>query len=128
MCVPRSQELEERRVCWYGTRCFRCAFAYRHDAESVQRLDRALRAWIESANRLDHVTNELDADGQLFSGGEDVEDAATPGELAVRIYRIGRFIAAEHQCIGELMGINIDARLDFARRQQDRGRLWQAGQ
>ncbi len=56
--------------------------AGRVEQHVVDRLDRALVADAEGAQRLDVVAPELDADRVVASGGEHVDDAAADGELA----------------------------------------------
>ena len=51
-------------------------------AVALERADATLVGRIERAQRLDLVAEPLDADGQRLAGREDVDDAATAGQLA----------------------------------------------
>ena len=71
---------QARREClrWFFlcVRHERLRLAYGHYLELVEGLDGALRAWVEVADRLDGVANELDPHRRRFPGGIHVEDPA----------------------------------------------------
>ena len=60
----------------------RIPFEVGHEACGGAAADRALGAYFELADRVDLISEELDAHGVIAREGEDVEDAAAQGHLA----------------------------------------------
>ncbi len=58
-------------------------------------VERALCLWVEGADALDLVAEELDANRALHRGGEDIDDAATMRALA-HLLGLGLEVVAEH--------------------------------
>ncbi|NCY01616.1 MAG: hypothetical protein EBX36_01580 [Planctomycetia bacterium] len=103
----------------------------RRQVDRGQRVDAALADGVEGAERLDLVAAEFQPHGPVPVGGEQVEDATSPGERPGPVDRVGRFPAPGHEPLGEFGRIEPSphgepprARLDFAgigqRRQQGR--------
>ena len=76
----------------------------------------------EKAQGLDLVAEELESNGLAAGRGEDVDDAATDGELAslLRLFHAG--IAGESQLLGEPLGARLVANAQANRRRLRPGR------
>ena len=77
-------------------------FGQRADRHVIERRHRPLRRRIEAAERLDVVTDELRPDREGLSRRKQVDHAATPAELAVRLDRVGTREAGVHQAVGQI--------------------------
>ncbi len=96
------------------------------EGQGHERLDgtgRALRVGVEAPEALDGVAEELDADGLASIGGEDVEDASAPGDLAGGGHRVLPRVAPLVERLQEDLGRHLVARakVDDARLEQPRG-------
>ena len=109
-------------------------FPDREDGDLVDGRRRSLGRRVVPADRLDRVSGELDADGLIVAGREDVDDSSAYGELAVLV---GGIFAAEprlDEMLAEELRIDFGpepqredgrrqpARRDQARQQRRRGR------
>ncbi len=92
------------------------ALADRHDVRLVDGTARALRGRVESAERLDRVADELDADWLVVAWREDIDDAAADAELAVLVHGVLSCIAGGDQLRGEALRLDIDAGSQIDRR------------
>ena len=105
----------------------------RHDGQLIDRRDRSLRAGIVCPKRLDRVADELEAHRMGGAGGENVQDAAAAGELAVLVGRVLAVEAGIDEELGQILRGDVLPRLQVHRgaqhvprrahaRQQRRGR------
>ena len=70
----------------------------------------ALGRHVEGAHRIDLVAKELDADGLVFRGRENVHDAAATGERTGLFYLRHGFIAESEKTVLERRRIGALAR------------------
>ena len=92
------------------------ALTNRDDVRLVDGAARALRGRVESAERLDRVADELDADWLFVAWREDIDDAAANTELAVLVDGVLSRIAGGDQLRGEVLRLDIDAGPQIDRR------------
>jgi hypothetical protein len=69
--------------------------------ETGELVRRALGGWVEAADVLDFVAEEVEADGFAFAGRVDVDDAAADGELAGFADGFGAAVASADKEFGE---------------------------
>ena len=104
------------------------SFAHRHDRHLIDGAGGALRRWIESAQRLDHVADELQADRLAVAGGKHIEDAAADRERAMLVNRVRPGEAGIDEQIRQRLRIDFRARPDFEGRAEESLRWADPGQ
>src|SRR5580700_11599202 len=87
-CSPCSTAAREARIDGlkqsFGRRCL----SERKQQHLINRCRRALRLWIESADGLNLVAEEVDAHRPLHLRSVDVEDPAADRDLAGHLYNV----------------------------------------
>jgi hypothetical protein len=92
----RSSLLPEPRLDQIGA-----ALGGRVDDGLRERVQRALREGRERPQRLDLVSEELDADRLPSRRGEDVDDASAHGELTALLRLLDALVARQRQALGQ---------------------------
>ena len=75
------------------------------DLDRVRVAQRALGEGREPAQRLDLDVEQLDADGALLRGREDVDDPAAQGELAALLDLLDALVAGADEVGGQLVEV-----------------------
>ena len=97
--------------------------AGRQQADRVDLVDRALGLGIEGAQGLDLIVEQVDPVGQLAAHGEQVDQGATHGELAMLVDRVDAAVAAGFQARAHLFDVDRLAHIQHqAAAQQEAGR------
>jgi len=91
--------------------------AGRTDPRLLDAGERPLRRWVERAQAVDFVAEQLDADGLAQVGRPDVHDAAAAAEHARRLHYGFRLVAQADPVCQHLVQVEGLALLDLAQRQ-----------
>ena len=120
----RWRNRSARTLAFFSSRGLRgtcgAAFPDRDDLKLIERLDRALRAGVEAADRFDGVAHELDANRRVLARGKHIEDASAQRELAVLVHRILTFVAALDEDARQGRAARFRCRAEIDRRRQHR--------
>ena len=100
----------------------------RRHVDMLERGDAALRHRVERAERIDLVAVELDADGSVPVGREEIDDAAAARERSGHVDGVGRRPAACGEPVGELLRIETASHLQPTRAGRHVARIGERGE